>query len=170
MQDPFTRWSFEKPRGYSGDARLLDFIYGHESIAEQVAQSSELGKAIYAHTAQGSPPAVAVRERRDLVARFVDEIAGQREAPIDILTLAAGHLREADRSLALRDGRIARWVAIDQDPLSVGSITRDFRGTPVEARDGTVRGLLPTPIGWGSSTSSIPPGSTIISPTMSPYG
>ncbi|EBV3810880.1 class I SAM-dependent methyltransferase, partial [Salmonella enterica subsp. enterica serovar Hvittingfoss] len=36
LEDPFTRWSFEKPRGYSGDAQLLDFIYGHDSVADKV--------------------------------------------------------------------------------------------------------------------------------------
>ena len=61
---------------------------------------------------------------------------------LEVLTIAAGHLREADASEALREGRIKRWVALDQDPLSVGSITRDFSGKPVEASDGSVRGLL----------------------------
>ena len=45
-QDPLTRWSFEKPRGYSGDAHLLDFIYGHPSVDEEVAAASPLGKAL----------------------------------------------------------------------------------------------------------------------------
>lgn len=140
-EDPFTRWSFEKPRGYSGDAQLIDFIYGHPSISDMIAQASPLGRALHDYT-KDAPSSVAVRERRDLLTRYVDAIATVRGAETEVLTIAAGHLREADRSVALKEGRIKRWVALDQDPLSVGSITRDFTATCVEAIDGSVRGLL----------------------------
>lgn len=141
LQDPFTRWSFDKPRGYSGDAHLLDFIYGHASVTEEIAKASPTGLALYDYTKDASS-SVAVRERRDLLTRHVDEIAAARGPHTEILTIAAGHLREANRSVALQERRISRWVALDQDPLSVGSITRDFRGTCIEAIDGSVRGVL----------------------------
>jgi SAM-dependent methyltransferase len=140
-QDPFTRWSFRKPRGYSGDAQLLDFIYGHPSVEGDIANATPVGKALYSYTKHASAP-VAVRERRDLLTLHIDEMAAARGPDIEILTIAAGHLREADGSTALREGRIKRWVALDQDPLSVGSIARDFQGTRIEAIDGSVRGLL----------------------------
>lgn len=148
LQDPFTRWSFEKPRGYSGDAHLLDFIYGHASVAEEVAEATPLGRALYDYTKDASS-SVAVRERRDLLTRHVDEIAAQNGAGTEVLTIAAGHLREANASVALSEGRIKRWVALDQDPQSVGSITRDFRGSCIEAIDGSVRGLLTNAYGLG---------------------
>lgn len=141
LQDPFTRWSFEKPRGYSGDAQLLDFIYGHASVAGEIERASPLGRALYDYTKEASS-SVAVRERRDLLTQHVDEIAADRGPQAEILTIAAGHLREANRSVALKEGRIKRWVALDQDPLSVGSISRDFAGTCIEAVDGSVRSLL----------------------------
>ncbi|WP_455274821.1 class I SAM-dependent methyltransferase [Rhizobium herbae] len=139
--DPFTRWSFMKPRGYSGDAQLIDFIYGHPSVSDEIAKASPLGKELYGYTSQ-SPSPVAVRERRDILTRYVDEIATEKGPGTEILTVAAGHLREADRSVALKEKRIKRWVALDQDPLSVGSMMRDFNGTCIEAIDGSVRGLL----------------------------
>ncbi len=140
-RDPFTRWSFRKPRGYSGDARLLDFIYQHENVQQDVAEASPIGQSLYAYS-KYYPSCVAVRERRDLLTRQVDAIADERGEGTEVLTIAAGHLREADNSAALRDGRISRWVALDQDPMSVGSVARDFAGTRVEAIDGSVRGLL----------------------------
>lgn len=140
-QDPFTNWSFVKPRGYSGDAQLLDFIYGHKSVADDIANATDLGRLIYSYTKE-SPAPVAVRERRDLLTQHVDEIAASRGGNVEIMTIAAGHLREADRSDALKDGRIKRWVALDQDPLSIGSIRRDFAGTCIEPVDGSVRSLL----------------------------
>ena len=140
-QDPFTRRSFDKPRGYSGDAGLLDFIYRHESAAEELAQATDLGKALYAYTSD-APAATAVRERRDLLARYIDDIAASRQQDIEILTIAAGHLREAELSSAMAECRIKRWVALDQDPMSIGAITRDKAGTCIDAMHGSVKGLL----------------------------
>ncbi|MGG7517104.1 class I SAM-dependent methyltransferase [Allorhizobium undicola] len=140
-QDPFTRWSYDKPRGYSGDAQLLDFIYGHESVADEIARSTPLGLALYDYTKDASS-SVAVRERRDILTQYVDEIAGSRGPQAEILTIAAGHLREANRSKALAEGRLKRWVALDQDPISIGSIARDFAGTCIEPVEGSVRDVF----------------------------
>lgn len=141
LEDPLTRWSFSKPRGYSGDAQLLDYIYCDPHVAESVANASEIGKALYTHT-QDVPSCVAARERRDLLTRYVDEIATKNGPQTEVLAIAAGHLREANRSTALGEGRLKRWVALDQDPQSVGLIARDFQGTAVEAIDGSVRTVL----------------------------
>lgn len=147
-EDPFTRWSFEKPRGYSGDAQLIDFIYGHPSVSAEIASATPLGRTLYDYTSQ-SPSPVAVRERRDILTRYVDAIAAEKGPETEILTVAAGHLREADRSVALRERGIKRWVALDQDPQSVGLMARDFNGTCIEATDGSVRGLLMHPHKFG---------------------
>lgn len=140
-QDPLTRWSFDKPRGYSGDAHLLDFIYGTGDTSAAVAMSSDLGRAIYAYT-RNATSSVAVRERRDILAERVDSISKTSPAPIDVLSIASGHLREAAKSKALNEGGVRRWVAFDQDPISVGTVARDYRGTAVEAVNGSVKSLL----------------------------
>ncbi|TPI31966.1 class I SAM-dependent methyltransferase [Mesorhizobium sp. B3-2-1] len=141
LEDPLTRWSFTKPRGYSGDAQLLDYIYCDPHVAESVASASEIGKALYSHT-KDVPSSIAARERRDLLTRYVDEIAAKNGPETEVLAIAAGHLREANRSAALAERRLKRWVALDQDPQSVGLIARDFQGTAVQAIDGSVRTML----------------------------
>lgn len=141
QQDPFTAWSCDKPRGYSGDAGLIDIIYHHPCQDELVASATPLGRAIYEVSANATA-AVAARERRDILARHVDRIAAERGADAEVLAVAAGHLREAELSTALKEGRLKRWVALDQDPISIGSVTRDYAGTAVEAVNGSVKGLL----------------------------
>lgn len=141
LQDPFTYWSHEKPRGYSGDAQLLDFIYGHPSVQHRISSASPTGKALYEYTKDASS-SVAVRERRDILTKHVDDLAAKHGPGTEILTIAAGHLREANQSQALANKAIKRWVALDQDPLSIGAIARDFSGTCIEAIDGSVRGIL----------------------------
>lgn len=148
-QDPLTQRSFEKPRGYSGDAGLLDLIYRHPDAAETVAQSTALGQAIYDYTSH-APSCVAARERIEILARHVDAVTAARGGDSEILTIAAGHLREAELSSALRDGQIKRWVALDQDPLSVGLVARNHAGSCIEAMPGSVRGLLGNAYGIGT--------------------
>ncbi|WP_336071243.1 class I SAM-dependent methyltransferase [Nitratireductor rhodophyticola] len=139
-QDPFTRWSFDKPRGYSGDASLLDIYYKHPSADEIVASSTELGREIYAYTSEAAS-SVAGRERRDILARTVDATA-ERVENAEVLAIACGHLREAELSTALAGKKLKRWIGLDQDPISVGTVNRDLAGTGVEAIDGSVKGIL----------------------------
>lgn len=141
QEDPLTKWSVDKPRGYSGDATLLDFIYRHESILDSVANATERGRALFEYTST-APSSLANWDRRDILARHVDEVAAARGPETEVLSVAAGHLREAAHSVALREKALKRWVALDQDPISIGTIARDFHGTAVEAINGSVRDLL----------------------------
>lgn len=139
--DPFTDWSFRKPRGYSGDAQLLDFIYGHPSQNAAVQAASGTGSAICACTRM-SASSVAVRERREILAQHVDQVCSERGGSGEVLTIAAGHLREAALSNTFKANQISRWVALDQDPVSVAAIAAEYAGTAVQPLEGSVAGLL----------------------------
>jgi len=141
LEDPFTRWSFEKPRGYSGDAHLLDFVYGHPNVEDAISGATPFGQSLCA-AVTSFKACSAVRERREILAAYVDEIASARPGGAELLAIAAGHLREAAFSTALRTGGVRRWVALDQDPLSVAAISRDHAGTAIQPREDSVRGLL----------------------------
>jgi hypothetical protein len=140
-QDPFTSWSYRKPRGYPGDARLLDFIYGEANVAPDISSASSLGRQIYSFTSQSAAP-MAVRERRSILAELVDRVAQERNRDISVLAIASGHLREAERSRAFSERRIARWVALDQDQKSLEHIGNTFSSTTIQPFHGSVRGIL----------------------------
>jgi SAM-dependent methyltransferase len=140
-QDPFTSWSYRKVRGYPGDARLLDFIYGAASITNDIARASVVGREIYGFSSQTAAPA-AVRERRDILASLVDRIADAHRQPISVLSIACGHLREAEKSRAIAEGKIERWVALDHDPKSLAHIRKRFNATAIEPFGGSIPGLL----------------------------
>src|SRR5712691_13087415 len=63
-QDPFSARAFLKPRGYAGDAEMLDLIYAIEDgeILPALQRSSELGRRIY-HATANLVAARAVRSR-----------------------------------------------------------------------------------------------------------
>ena len=116
-QDPFTLHSFSQPRGYPGDADLLDLIYRHDAASPTMAAASALGIEISKYCLD-VPACKAVRERRELLATRIDEVAYSRPNA-EIFSLACGHLREAELSLAVRNKQIARFVAGDQDDRSL---------------------------------------------------
>lgn len=140
QQDPFTRWSFSKPRGYSGDAGLLDIIYQHPAANDALASASELGSEIYAYTVEAST-SVAARERREILAREVDAAAGAFDKA-EILAVACGYLRESELSEAFKAGKLGRWVALDQDSDSVAVVAEANKDTAIEPMVGSVSGLM----------------------------
>ena len=136
-----TRRSFEKPRGYAGDAVMLDHIYGTGEGRVAPHPASTDGQ-IYAYTVNAPAPA-AVRFRRKVLARLIDEAAA-RLGPgnASVVSIACGHLREADLSVAVQSGKIGRFVAIDQDDDSIAVVDDEYGPLGVEARHGSVRQIL----------------------------
>ncbi|MDR3689990.1 MAG: class I SAM-dependent methyltransferase [Fimbriimonas sp.] len=136
-QDPFTHHAFSKPSGYSGDARLIDYMYG---CADPPAETTDVGRSIFTHTTQG-PAGRSVVARRDILSKLVDAIAARIEKP-RILSVACGHLREAESCRSVRDGMLGEWIGIDQDPHSVALVNGNHRHNCVRAEVGSVRALL----------------------------
>ena len=136
-EDPFTWRAFAKPRGYAGDAELLDLIYAD---APPNGPVSRLGTQLYDWSVEGTS-CRSVRARRDILAALIDRIASERPAP-RILSVACGHLREAQRSAAVRDGAISELIALDQDPLSLELVEREQTRFNVKPVRGSVRRLL----------------------------
>lgn len=138
-EDPLTRRAYEKPRGYAGDAEMLDFIYDFDNAKLPV--SSKIGNLVFQYTGGIGPSSHAVRYRRSLIAKTIDWVCAAKTRA-RILSIACGHLREAELSTALMGGRIREWVAIDQDEQSITECSRRFQGTAVRPQVGSVRDLL----------------------------
>ncbi|MEM7201383.1 MAG: class I SAM-dependent methyltransferase [Planctomycetota bacterium] len=139
-QDPFTRHAFDKPRGYAGDAELIDYIYGYGE-GTVLPPCTSRGRALYA-AAMKTLPCRAVRGRRAFLASVLDQI-GRRQPGGRAVSIAAGHLREVGASAACRDGCFREVVAFDQDERSLATIARDYaRIRAVRPMPGRVRGLL----------------------------
>ena len=139
-EDPFTFRAFDKPRGYAGDAELLDFIYGVDEEHGAPEKTSDLGRKIFQYSVE-TPVCDAVRYRARWVAEIVDRLALERQRP-SILAVASGHLREANLTGALKQRRIGRWVALDSDTYSLQEVQRRYARYGVEAVAGSIRQLL----------------------------
>jgi len=138
-QDPFTKRAFDKPRGYAGDAVMMDYAYGIHGADEATRQASDFGRALLGYL-QSRPAVQSARYRRAHIARLIDEIAAV--APPRILAVASGHLREAELSTALGTGLVGSFVALDADRESLREVETRYSGLGVETIHASVRHLL----------------------------
>ncbi len=140
-QDPLTRWAYEKPRGYAGDAVLMDFIYRWPSIEPEIAAASELGRAVYEYS-RHAPAVTAVRFRLETLVRLIDEFADKTQAGPEILSIASGHVREAHLAKAVKARRFRRFVALDQDPETTILVRNELSHYGVEAVTESARAII----------------------------
>jgi extracellular factor (EF) 3-hydroxypalmitic acid methyl ester biosynthesis protein len=128
-EDPFTFRAYSKPRGYAGDAVLMDYIYSREEMWE-LPPASELGARMFDFTTS-APASEGVRARRGFVADLLDNLVAD-QGRMRVLSVAAGHLREAAISAAVRRRRFERFVALDADATSLEEIKRSYGKFGVE--------------------------------------
>lgn len=142
MQDPYTARAFLKPRGYAGDAVMLDYVYGSGDRSSVYSGTTDIGSAVHAYTAVASPPAKAVRWRRNWIASEIETMALTTKRPLKLLSFACGHLREYEQVHPLLRDRTCAWTAADQDHESLDHVRKSYDARTVRCSPTAVRGLL----------------------------
>jgi hypothetical protein len=140
LEDPYTQRAFRKPRGYAGDAVMMDFLYGHPSVADMVDGASDIGRRICRFSACDSDPARAVRWRRRRVAVEIEAMVEAR-GHIEVFAFASGHLREFELLPPDIRGRV-RFVAADADEVSLAGIGTSYGRKAVECSHTSIKQLL----------------------------
>jgi hypothetical protein len=136
LHDPYTRRAFEKPRGYAGDAEMLDYVY----FGKAPEGTTALGLDVFRVTT-GGPNGQSVRTRRDLLAAAIDATAARLEAPV-ILSVGCGHLREAQLAHAVRSGWRGILYALDQDERSLEVVKHEQESHGVHTTHWRISALL----------------------------
>lgn len=136
LQSPLAGRAFKKPRGYPGDAKTIDYVY---SRIRNKKMYGEFGGPIYDWEYQIFA-ARSVRGRCEILAQYIDRIAAKKSKP-KMMSVACGHLREAEKSSAMRNGKIGQFIAFDIDAKSLAEVDR--RGYPcVKTVHGSVSDIL----------------------------
>lgn len=137
LEDPMTRRALAKPRGYAGDAVLLDYMY--RLRPEDHADVSPRGRQIHELLVSGAAPSAA-RHRLGVLADALRQVGARPEGPGRALAVASGHLRELDRLPP--DAWPREVVALDQDAESLAVVSAAYPDPRVIPLRATVRDLL----------------------------
>ena len=139
-QDPFTRRSFSKPRGYAGDAVLIDYIYGIPHREHELTDATALGRWMCNYASNTMAPR-GVRRRMYLIAELIDLVCTERR-DARILSIASGHMRELQISHAVRAGVAGEIVAFDQDDQSLAEVQAADGSSVLRCVSGSVSRLI----------------------------
>ena len=145
-QDPLTYRAFTKPRGYAGDAVMMDFIYSQEENWQH-PEASELGRSVFQYTTNAAASA-GVRSRREFIAECLDDVARTHISP-RVLAIACGHLLEASMSSAVRRHRFKEFIALDADEDSLKEVDRSYSRYGVRTYLADIRKMITGRIDYG---------------------
>jgi hypothetical protein len=124
LEDPYARRAHDKPRGYAGDAVMLDFIYRPQPIT-----ASPIGLAMHRATT-GHSNAKSILWRQNYLASKITA-AMERTNPARALAVAAGHMRELDLIETPRKPNALEICAVDLDDLSLQECCRSYPGVDI---------------------------------------
>ena len=145
MEDPLTARSFTQPRGYAGDPELLDMVYFPNRTNGQ--KPSQIGERLYKYTTNTSLSR-ALRKRLVFISDYIDDFS-KNIPQARVLSIASGHCREAEYSVALKSKQLGRFVALDHDDRALGTMRRDYGELGLEPFELNVKELLKGSHGLG---------------------
>lgn len=128
MQDPLTARSFTQPRGYAGDAVLIDMVYFPNKT--DLSKVSPLGKKLYNYTTRTSLSRNLLRRLRT-ISEYIDATVKLTQNA-RILSVGSGHCRELEFSDDIKKGKVGRFVALDHDTASLERMMKDYGSLGIE--------------------------------------
>jgi extracellular factor (EF) 3-hydroxypalmitic acid methyl ester biosynthesis protein len=143
QHDPYTNRAFTKPRGYAGDAVMLDFVYS----GLYPSDTTDYGKAVFRGTTR-CPLGLSVLFRRELLAAYIND-AIARNPHARILSVASGHCRELDRTMLFDESNHGTFIAFDQDPETAPVVEARFSQTNIRCITASVVSLAKRPADLG---------------------
>ena len=135
-EDPYTRRALLKPRGFAGDAVMLDYVYD----AKPGPDVSPIGVEVFKATALTSSGQSVVERRKLLASRISATVTAKPGARV--LSMACGHARELELLDARTQSELGEFLAVDQDEHALERIRSDQHGVPVRAVRGSVRDMI----------------------------
>lgn len=145
QQDPYTHRAFTKPRGYAGDAVMMDYVY--ESIPK--SNISPMGAGVFQATTRVSM-GLSVIYRKALLSAYINDTVSHSH-PFRILSIASGHCRELAGSLVLEPAFKGEFVALDADALSCAEIMNTYPQDKVQIEHAGIKDLLSGKINLGKN-------------------
>ncbi len=126
MQAPWMHRARHKPFGYPGDYEVMNYVY------EKDFEGATLFARAIGHAFLQTPPALAVRCRKDLMKRQLAAALARRagsKRPVRFLSIAAGPAREVEELLGELDELPAplEIVLFDQDKGALAHAHRRLR-------------------------------------------
>src|SRR4030081_2387034 len=106
QQDPCSRHAYEKPRGYAGDAVMLDYIYRPRHV-----RTSALGTVVHKATTELSN-AQSILFLRDYLASLITAVI-KHHPNGNVLSVANGHMPELDAVRSTTTNRSVQILALD---------------------------------------------------------
>jgi extracellular factor (EF) 3-hydroxypalmitic acid methyl ester biosynthesis protein len=137
LMDPLTKRAYEKPRGYAGDAGLMDYFYFGCKKNEAI---TTIGQSIL-KCMRETPAGSAVRSRARVIGETIDTLRRNSDRKIRVLSIACGHCRELSTSEAFMNNQV-ELVAMDQDEESLALISKEYAAQDVITIQNSVKNIL----------------------------
>ena len=136
QQDPYTARAYHKPRGYAGDAVMLDYVYSGRAPED----TSEIGRRIFQATTR-VPMGLSVLFRRAFLRSHIDDVIARKPA-CRILSVASGHCREIEDSLLFQQVSDCEFFALDQDHASGATVAAQYAHPRVHVVTEPIKALV----------------------------
>jgi len=137
QQDPCTYRGMSRPRGYAGDAVLIDYYY---RLNGPTSKTTHIGRELFDAFIESSA-SESVRWRAVHLSELITNLHYRLKKPLTLLSIASGHLREI-AYIENFEEKVHRLDALDQDKRSNDLVRETYDYSNLNIIDAKIRHVI----------------------------